>query len=100
MKESQSQTGVSSLQNGAGITVATGLDGDAAGAIRHLWQACSEGLRRALHNDGAGTVATPEELLARVKSLAVQRRNNLVNILTLQRWVRRGMRVCWPSLPG
>ncbi len=27
-------------------TVATGLDEDSAGAIRHLWQACSDGLRR------------------------------------------------------
>ena len=31
---------------------ATGLTVDEPGSIRHLWQACSDGLRRALHNDG------------------------------------------------
>ena len=59
---------------------ATGLEGDTPGAIRHLWQACSDGLRRALHNDGARSVTDLDTLLSREKSLAVQRRNNLVNI--------------------
>ena len=53
-------------------------------AIRHLWQCCSESLRKALHNDGAESVTEVPALLARVKSLAVKRRNNLVNVLTLQ----------------
>ena len=64
---------------------ATDLSEDEAGAVRHLWQACSDGLRRALHNDGARGITTVKELMARVKSLCVQRRNNLVNILTLQK---------------
>ena len=63
---------------------ATGLDQDPPGAVRHLWQACSDGLRRALHNDGARVVQDVDVLLQRVKSLAVRRRNNLVNIMTLQ----------------
>ena len=64
---------------------ATDLAEDEAGAVRHLWQACSDGLRRALHNDGAREITNIDTLMARVKSLCVQRRNNLVNILTLQK---------------
>ena len=60
---------------------AMGLAKDEAEAVRHLWQACSDGLRRALHNDGARNVTTVEVLLKRVKTLAVQRLNNMVNIL-------------------
>ena len=64
---------------------AVGLDSDNAGAVRHLWSACSDSLRCALHNDGAQSESDPASLLRRVKSLAVKRRNNLVNITTLQK---------------
>ena len=53
--------------------------------MRHLWACCEEGLRKALHNDGAASETDPELLLVRMKSLAVKRRNNLVNVLGLQR---------------
>ena len=49
----------------------TGLAEEEAGAVHHLWQACSHGLRRALHNDGARTVTRVADLMARVKSLSV-----------------------------
>ena len=58
-------------------------DNEAAGC--HLWLACSDGLRRVLHNDGAREIKSMVELLLQVKSLCVQRWNNLVNILTLQK---------------
>ena len=51
---------------------AVGLDGDEPGAVRHLWAACSDGLRRALHNDGAQSETVVMQLLQRVKSLAVK----------------------------
>ena len=38
----------------------TDLAEDEAGAVRHLWQACSDGLRRALHNDGARSIVSPQ----------------------------------------
>ena len=43
---------------------ATGLKDDGPGSVCHLWSACSEGLRRALHNDGAGSVTDVVALLA------------------------------------
>ena len=64
---------------------ATGLTEDSEAAVRHLWQACSDGLRRALYNEGAREIRSADELLLRAKSLCVQRRNNLVNIFTLQK---------------
>merc|ERR1712082_201129 len=64
-------------------STAVGLDGDEPGAIRHLWSACSDGLRRALHNDGAQSEILVAQLLQRVKSLAAKMRNNLLNIMTL-----------------
>ena len=64
---------------------AVGLNSDEAKAVRHLWSACSDILRCALHNDGAQTETVSVNLLQRVKSLAVNRRNNLVNIMTLQK---------------
>ena len=36
---------------------AKGLFQDEPGSIRHLWKACFDSLRRALHNDGANTVS-------------------------------------------
>merc|ERR1712082_277551 len=66
-------------------STAVGLDGDEPGAVRHLWAACSDRLRRALHNDGAQSETAVLQLLQRVKSLAVKRRNNLVNMMTLQK---------------
>ena len=61
---------------------ATEIEGEAA--IRHLWQCCSEGLRKALHNDGAQGVSDVKVLHARIKSRVVRRRKNLVNVLPLQ----------------
>merc|ERR1712082_140601 len=63
---------------------AVGFRSDASGAVRHLWSACSESLRRALHNDGAREETSVTALLGRIKSLAVKRRNNLVNVMTMQ----------------
>ena len=71
---------------------AVGLDGDIAWAVRHLWAPCSDGLWRALHNDGAQSETVVANLFLRVKSLAVKRRNNLVNIMTSTRWFSRGRR--------
>ena len=51
---------------------AVGLKNDGPGAVRHLWSACSEGLRRALHNDGAREETNVEALLSKMKSLAVK----------------------------
>ena len=65
--------------------VAVGLTEDDAGAIRHLWRVCSDALRQALHNDGAQSETVPDSLLKCIKSLAVKRRNNLVNIMQLQK---------------
>ena len=65
---------------------ATCISGEST--VRHMWQACSEGLRRALHMDGADRETDPKLLLKRIKSLAVKRRNNLVNIMALQQMVQ------------
>ena len=61
----------------------TGLTGEAV--ILHLWQACTEALQRTLHHSGAGSITDPEELLKTIKQLAVKKRNNLVNIIELQK---------------
>ena len=61
---------------------ATGVAGDSM--IRHLWQACGDGLRRSLHNAGAREVSDVDILLSKIKSLAVKRQNNLVNVMALQ----------------
>ena len=61
---------------------ATSLSGGAA--LTQLWSTCSQELRKALHNDGASTEKDLGRLLQRIKSLAVKRSNNLVNILILQ----------------
>ena len=53
--------------------------------IQHAWAACEEPLQRAMHNAGANTIADPADLLQLIKSLAVKRRNNLINIIELQR---------------
>lgn len=53
--------------------------------IQHAWAACEEPLQRAMHNAGADKIADPAELLQLIKSLAVKRRNNLINIIELQR---------------
>ena len=52
-------------------STAVGLDGDEPVAVCHLWAACSDGLRRALYNDGAQSQTVVLQLLQRVKSLAV-----------------------------
>ena len=53
--------------------------------IHHLWAACSSQLQRALHNGGANNVTNPDVLLEDIRLLAVKRKNNLVNIVDLQR---------------
>ncbi len=60
----------------------TGIVGGSA--ICHLWQTCLDRLRRSLHNAGAQAVTNVEELLSQIKSLAVKRQNNLVNVMVLQ----------------
>ena len=42
-----------------------------------LWAACSRGLRKSLHNDGASLEKDVERLMTRIKSLAVKGSNNL-----------------------
>ena len=61
---------------------ATGIVGGSA--ICHLWQTCLDRLRRSLHNAGAQAFTNVEELLSQIKSLAVKRQNNLVNVMVLQ----------------
>ena len=53
-------------------------------ATQQLWAACSTTLQKSLHNGRAGTVTDSTVLLDVIKSLAVKRRNNLVNIIELQ----------------
>ena len=61
----------------------TGVTGEAERI--HLWQSCSEPLQRSLHYAGAGSIESTEELLKTIKQIAVKRRNNLVNIIELQK---------------
>ena len=51
---------------------------------QQLWAACSTQLQKSLHNSGAGSITVAATLLDTIKSLAVKRRNNLVNIIELQ----------------
>ena len=53
--------------------------------LQHLWAECDIQLQRALHNAGAGALQQPKELKEMIKQIAVKRRNNLVNIVELQR---------------
>ena len=64
---------------------ATELSKNEASAVPHLWASCTDSLRKALHNEGAAAVTSPSVLLGRIKSLAVRRWNNLVNVLGLQK---------------
>ena len=52
--------------------------------VQHLWAACDDQLQRALHNAGGGRINNSKDLKAMIKQIAVKRRNNLVNIVTLQ----------------
>ena len=61
----------------------TGLTGESV--ILHLWEACSEPLQRSMHHAGAGAEEDPERLMTTIKTLAVKKHNNLVNIIELQR---------------
>ena len=60
----------------------TGISGDIV--AQQLWAACTTVLQKSLHNSGAGNITDPKVLLDLIKSLAVQCRNNLVNIVELQ----------------
>lgn len=53
--------------------------------VQHLWAACDEPLQRALHNANAGKIENPKDLKDMIKQIFVKRRNNLVNIVELQR---------------
>ena len=53
--------------------------------VLHLWEACTESLQRSLHHAGAGVISDHEQLLNIIKTLAVKKHNNLVNILKLQK---------------
>ena len=64
--------------------------------VNHLWAACSEQLQRSLHNVGAGELRDPKALMSTIKLLSVKRRNNLVNIVELQRTGRASL----PTAPG
>ena len=61
----------------------TGLQGPSL--VLHLWEACTEPLQRSLHHAGADKEEDMEVLMAKVKQLAVKKRNNLVNIIELHR---------------
>ena len=51
---------------------------------QQLWAVCATGLQMSLHNGGARSITDGKALLDIIKSLAVKRRNNLVNIIELQ----------------
>ena len=53
--------------------------------LQQLWAACSLNLQRQLHYGGQGRLTTASQLLGSIKRLAVNRRNNLVNIVEFQR---------------
>lgn len=53
--------------------------------VHHLWAACSQSLQRSLHNSGAHILTDPKALMEDIRMLAVKRKNNLVNIVELQR---------------
>ena len=53
--------------------------------IQHLWAACSENLQRQLHNGGGNKILDPQILMEHVRLLAVKAKNNIVNIVELQR---------------
>ena len=61
----------------------TGLVGESM--VLHLWEACSELLQRSLHHAGAGSEENADALMSTIKTLAVKKHNNLVNIIELQR---------------
>ena len=53
--------------------------------VHHLWAACSIDIQRHLHNRGSKNVADPAVLLEDIRMIAVKRKNNLVNVVELQR---------------
>ena len=62
-----------------------GINMSPAQEIQHLWAACSETLQRNLHMGGAAKILDPKDLLNHIHFIAVQRKNNLVNIVDMQR---------------
>ena len=63
----------------------TGMNMNNSQEIQHLWAACDENLQRTLHNGGGGKITDPKILMDHIKLVAVKRRNNLLNIVELQR---------------
>ena len=53
--------------------------------IHYIWDACSKTLQRNLHNGAGNRIQDPKVLLEHLKLLAVKGKNNLVNIVELQR---------------
>lgn len=53
--------------------------------VHQLWAACTNSLQKQLHYGGSAKCATVTQLMSAIKRLAVNRRNNLVNIVEFQR---------------
>ena len=60
-------------------TKGTNITGEQA--ILQLWAACSPVLQRSLHNSGAAKILESDKLLDIIQTIAVKRRNNLVNVV-------------------
>lgn len=52
--------------------------------LHQLWAACSQDLQRQLHHEGSAKTTSVNQLFDAIKRLAVNRRNNLVNIVEFQ----------------
>ena len=62
-----------------------GVNMSPAQQVQHLWAACSETLQRNLHMGRGNKILDPKQLLDHLHFIAVQRKNNLVNIVDMQR---------------
>lgn len=53
--------------------------------VHHLWASCTQSLQRSLQNSGAHNLTDPKLLMEDIRLLAVKQKNNLVNVVELQR---------------
>ena len=53
--------------------------------ILHLWASCSDSIQRMLHSGNNDRVTDPDTLLDHIRLIATKRKNNLVNIIELQK---------------
>ena len=53
--------------------------------ILHLCVACSDSIQRMLHSTNSDGITDPNELMENIRLIAVKRKNNLVNIIELQK---------------